>query len=146
MRNPSDVEPVPWRNGAGTTRELAAESGPGGELRWRISVADLVRDAPFSTFPGTDRLFTALGPLRLTVNGVAADLAAGDQVRFAGEDAVSVALDQPTRALNVMTARGVCRAEAVLRPATAGAAAGAAESVDLGELVADVFITDLSAG
>jgi len=64
MLTPADVTPVPWRNGAGTTRELASSAGPDGGFRWRISLADLARDAPFSSFPATDRLFTALGPLR----------------------------------------------------------------------------------
>ncbi|WP_020658752.1 HutD/Ves family protein [Amycolatopsis benzoatilytica] len=144
MLNPSDFPPVPWRNGAGTTRELAAATTPSGGLRWRISVADLARDAPFSAFPGTDRLFTALGALRLTVNGTSTGLAAGEQLRFAGEDDVAVALDQPTRALNVMTARGVCRAEVVLRSAASPGEEGAVATVDLGERVADVFVTDLS--
>jgi len=41
-----------------------------------------------------------------------------------------------------MTARGVCRAEVVLRPAASRAEAGAVASVDLGERAADVFISE----
>ncbi|MEH0580332.1 HutD family protein [Streptomyces sp. B21-108] len=119
MLDPSQVAPTPWRNGAGATRELTTETDASGQVLWRISVADLDRDAPFSTFPGLDRLFVALGPLRLTVDGRQQPLAAGDQARFAGEAPVTVALDAPTRALNVMTRRGACRAEVTLRPASA---------------------------
>ncbi|WP_406635866.1 HutD family protein [Amycolatopsis sp. WGS_07] len=139
---PSEVTPAPWRNGAGTTRELATETDPSGETCWRISVADLLEDAPFSAFPGIDRLFTALGPLRLTVNGVPKDLKRGDQLRFAGEDEVTVSLDQPTQALNVMTQRGRYRAEVVLRAPNAGRTAGSTATVDLGEQVADIVLHD----
>ncbi|ATY13729.1 hypothetical protein CU254_27325 [Amycolatopsis sp. AA4] len=144
MLIPSEITPVPWRNGAGTTRELAADTDPAGETRWRISVADLLEDAPFSAFPGIDRLFTALGPLRLTINGTVKDLDRGDQIRFAGEDTVSVTLDQPTRALNVMTRRGLYRAEVVLRSPAADSAENAVASIDLDGQIADVFLTALA--
>ncbi|MGW7533279.1 HutD/Ves family protein [Amycolatopsis sp. NPDC054798] len=146
MLNPSEVTPVPWRNGAGTTRELAVGTDRSGETQWRISVADLLEDAPFSAFPGIDRLFTALGPLRLTVNGTTTDLERGGQLRFAGEDTVTVALDQPTRALNVMTRRGRYRAEVVLRDPHTDGPGGAVATVDLGEQFADVLLTPVSAG
>ncbi|WP_116201611.1 HutD/Ves family protein [Amycolatopsis circi] len=141
MLIPSEATPVPWRNGAGTTRELATHADPS---CWRISLADLLEDAPFSAFPGIDRLFTALGPLRLTINGTATDLERGDQIRFAGEDTVSVTLDQPTQALNVMTRRGLYRAEVVLRSPDAGRTDEAVATVDLGEQIADVFLTTLA--
>ncbi|MEV7979638.1 HutD family protein [Streptomyces sp. NPDC086519] len=134
---PSRVAPTPWRNGAGTTRELATGTDASGRVLWRLSVADLDRDAPFSTFPGLDRLFVALGPLRLTVDGRQRRLAVGDQARFAGEAPVAVALDTPTRALNVMTRRGACRAEVILRP-VGGPRLPADATVLLDELAADV--------
>ena len=139
MLDPSRVASSPWRNGAGATRELATAADATGRILWRISVADLDRDAPFSTFPGLDRLLVALGPLRLTVDGRQRRLAAGDQVRFAGEAPVAVALAAPTRALNVMTRRGVCRAEVTLRSA-AGPCLGADATVLLDQLAADIRI------
>ncbi|WP_374667059.1 HutD family protein [Ramlibacter sp.] len=39
----------PWKNGAGSTRPLA--EGPG----WRVSLAQVTRDAPFSVFDQTRR-------------------------------------------------------------------------------------------
>jgi len=53
-----DVAPVPWRNGGGVTRELAC--APGDEWRWRISVAEVARDGPFSRFDGVQRWFAVL--------------------------------------------------------------------------------------
>lgn len=55
----SDVTPTPWRNGGGVTRELLC--GPTPEAwRWRLSVADVARDGPFSCFEQTQRWFAVL--------------------------------------------------------------------------------------
>jgi environmental stress-induced protein Ves len=141
MLDPGQVAPIPWSNGAGSTRELATASDAEGRTLWRISVADLDHDAPFSTFSGMDRLFTALGRVRLTIDGIPIDLDPGEQVRFPGEAAVTVSLTRPARALNVMTRRGSCSAEVILRAVHAPAASTAVATVDLGERVADVVVT-----
>ncbi|MCM2394129.1 HutD family protein [Streptomyces sp. CWNU-1] len=135
------MAPVLWANGAGTTRELASASDSTGRILWRISLADLARDAPFSTFPGVDRLFTALGRVRLTIDGNPVDLDPGEQIRFPGEAAVSVSLLQPTQALNVMTRRDACSADVILRSARETATSNTVETVDLGEQAADVVVT-----
>ncbi len=49
-----DLRQEPWRNGQGTTRTLAQREQDGKPL-WRISVADITGDAPFSQFDGLDR-------------------------------------------------------------------------------------------
>ncbi|WP_329561868.1 HutD/Ves family protein [Kitasatospora sp. NBC_01266] len=56
---------TPWRNGGGYTREVAAD--PGGA--WRVSLAEVAADGPFSLFPGLARILTVVeGPgLELTV-------------------------------------------------------------------------------
>ncbi|MFF0452925.1 HutD family protein [Nocardia africana] len=141
--DPARVVPSPWRNGGGATRELAVSTAPCGNILWRISVADLDRDAAFSVFPGMDRLFTALGTLRLIVDGSPVDMLAGCQMRFTGETPVSVSLPAPTRALNVMTRRGFCHAEVALRRAHPASGESAPEgsavaTVDLDEVLADV--------
>lgn len=138
MLDPVRVEPAPWRNGAGSTRELAVGRGSGGQLSWRISVATLEADAPFSLFPGMDRVFVAMGPLRLTVDGDIVVLSAGEQTRFAGELPVAVCLDAPTTALNVMTRRDLWRAEVHLHPVEVPSDACADATVLLAEMVADV--------
>ena len=55
-----DIDALPaqrWKNGAGLTRELAV--GPVGagpdDFDWRLSVAEVEHDAPFSAFAGVDR-------------------------------------------------------------------------------------------
>src|SRR3546814_1791648 len=45
-----------WRNGLGWTREIHAHRpDPGSDWAWRLSIAEIERDAPFSAFPGVDR-------------------------------------------------------------------------------------------
>lgn len=48
---------VPWKNGGGMTRMLAARD-EGDKTLWRLSLADIQRDGPFSTFPGLQRVLT----------------------------------------------------------------------------------------
>jgi len=53
---------MPWRNGAGTTHEIAVDPGDDRAVpfRWRLSMADLAGDGPFSVFPGVDRVLLLL--------------------------------------------------------------------------------------
>src|SRR3546814_10305481 len=48
---------MPWKNGGGSTTEVAvAPDGAGlDEFDWRISMAVVGADGPFSGFPGVDR-------------------------------------------------------------------------------------------
>lgn len=103
-----DVPSTAWRNGAGTTREIAALRAPGSptDFEWRISVADLTRDASFSRFPGIDRTFlVASGAgVVLAVAGTAVSLGRGGSATFSGEDEVTVTLPRgPATAVNLMT-------------------------------------------
>lgn len=85
----SDAEPVPWRNGGGTTRVL---------LTWptaadwivRVSVAEILVSGPFSTFPGVERWFAVLSGegVRLDTEAAAArEIDSGQDAlhRFAGD-------------------------------------------------------------
>lgn len=45
-----DLPPQPWRNGAGVTRTLAARDDT-----WRISIAEILGNGPYSRFPDTHR-------------------------------------------------------------------------------------------
>jgi hypothetical protein len=53
---------VPWKNGGGTTTELAlwpaGASFERGDYAWRLSAAEVERDGPFSAFPGCERILT----------------------------------------------------------------------------------------
>lgn len=52
---------VPWKNGGGVTREIAASPGAAvSTFDWRVSLADVTEDGPFSAFPGVDRTLTVV--------------------------------------------------------------------------------------
>ena len=48
---------MPWKNGAGRTTEIAVgdPKTASQEWSWRVSIADVDKDGPFSIFPGIDR-------------------------------------------------------------------------------------------
>jgi uncharacterized protein len=68
---------TPWRNGGGVTREVAIEPDAKRGFRWRISIAEVTADGPFSTFTGCGRVLTVLrgAGLELRVDGVAHTIA-----------------------------------------------------------------------
>lgn len=106
--NLDDAVAQAWRNGGGVTREL---------LTWpnvddwilRLSVADIEKDGPFSTFPGIQRWIVAL-------TGVGMDLGEPfnfriepgmPAYRFRGEHApMCTLIDGPTSDLNLMIDEG----------------------------------------
>ena len=108
----SDLVRVPWKNGGGTTAEIAAfPEGSGFEtFGWRISMADVTADGPFSVFPGIDRTLIVLegNGVELEVEGVPFRLdREAPRLSFAGDDmTIGRLLSGPIRDLNVMTRRG----------------------------------------
>lgn len=109
---------VPWKNGGGVTRELAAApAGAGMEaFDWRISIAEVAAGGPFSSFPGVDRVLTVIAGegLSLAIDGRPAVVlgAASPPLAFSGEARCEAALRAgPIRDLNVMVRRGGWRAE-----------------------------------
>lgn len=109
-----------WKNGAGWTREIHAEPSAD-DWTWRLSIAEIERDAPFSPFPGVDRELVLLGGngLRLRFeDGEAHELLPPHQrLRFAGERAVTgELLDGRTEDFNLMWRRDAVRAELWHRP------------------------------
>lgn len=70
LRRAAEHPRVPWANGGGTTREVIAmsetePSGPSDNAaappwRWRLSIADVDSDGPFSVLPGVQRTIALL--------------------------------------------------------------------------------------
>jgi environmental stress-induced protein Ves len=111
----ASLAPVPWKNGGGSTTEIAIEP-PGAlfhDFDWRISLATITQDGPFSVFPGVDRTLALVeGPgLTLDIDG-SNRFVLGDEdtiIEFPGESAINAALNGgPTIDFNVMTRRLVC--------------------------------------
>lgn len=112
----ADRRPAPWKNGGGTTWEIAAQP-PGADLSafdWRLSIAQVATAGPFSVFPGVDRVLTVIAGagLRLTIDGqgeVVLD-EASKPLPFPGDASASATLDAgPIRDLNLMVRRGAWR-------------------------------------
>lgn len=106
----SDYRQMPWANGKGVTVELA-KAERGGKLLWRLSMATVAEDGPFSIFPEVERNLTVLdGPgFRLEGDGVSLDCLPLRPVAFAGDVAVRAVGTggQVSTDFNVMTARRV---------------------------------------
>ncbi|MFR0692372.1 HutD family protein [Enterobacterales bacterium AE_CKDN230030158-1A_HGKHYDSX7] len=87
---------MPWKNGAGTTREIVRDAGDGLEgFGWRVSIADVGAPGPFSAFTGYQRVISVLEGegMRLKVDGTdSRDLRALDAFAFDGASAVDCTL------------------------------------------------------
>ena len=112
-----------WRNGAGWTQQIHAEPAlePGQDWGWRLSIAEIEADAPFSAFPGVDRELVLLegAGLRLRFHDgeVHELLPPHDRLRFAGERPLHGELvDGPTRDFNLMWRRDAVDAQLWHRP------------------------------
>jgi environmental stress-induced protein Ves len=112
-----------WRNGAGWTREVHAQpsTAPGVDWDWRLSIAEIGEDAPFSAFPGIDRELVLLHGnglrLRFDDGEVRELLPPHDRIRFAGERAlVGELVDGPTEDFNLMWRRDAVDAQLWHRP------------------------------
>jgi hypothetical protein len=115
LLTPADFHPMPWKNGAGRTIEIAVH--PAGAtldaFDWRVSIAEVERDGPFSRFPGVDRTIVLLAGagMRLRSSAKVVELA----TRFmpeevSGDDAIECILAAgPCRDFNAMFRRGRAR-------------------------------------
>ncbi|MCA0212483.1 MAG: HutD family protein [Proteobacteria bacterium] len=106
----ADVQPQPWKNGGGTTRELLA--WPSAAL-WqvRLSVAEVAADGPFSRFEGVRRAFAVLSGagVRLVIDGQAHALTpASEPLAFDGAAGTQCTLlGGVTQDFNLMVRAGV---------------------------------------
>jgi environmental stress-induced protein Ves len=81
-----DHRRMPWKNGKGETVEIAVfpESASVDTFDWRISMAPVVSDGPFSIFPGIDRTLSILtgDGMMLSVEGMAPTILGRKSVPF----------------------------------------------------------------
>ena len=133
---------MPWKNGGGSTTEIAL-SPPGAGIDgfdWRISMAVVAADGPFSAFPGIDRSLAILDGAGLVLHGLT-----GGPVRLerttepfgfpADADVAATLLEGPITDLNVMTRRGRFRSQ--VRRVTAAGPAELAPGVASAVLLAE---------
>ncbi len=119
--SPADYHRMPWKNGGGHTMEIAAHPVGSGlaSFMWRVSVADVERDGPFSAFGGVDRSLVLLSGagMRLTGAGEPIELRAPyEPIHFSGDRTMECQLiDGPVRDFNLMVRRGSARGDVVVR-------------------------------
>ena len=74
----------PWKNGGGTTREVAVSPDGAGldDFAWRVSLAELREPGAFSSYPGVSRSLLLLEgePVRLDIDGEPTVLVRGGEV------------------------------------------------------------------
>ncbi len=104
---------MPWKNGGGETIEIAVfpEGASLSQFDWRVSMATVASDGPFSAFPGIDRTLSILegnGMTLLIEEREPAPLTqASAPLAFPADVATSANLIDGTIVdLNVMTRRG----------------------------------------
>ncbi|MDH4570282.1 HutD family protein [Pseudomonas sp. BN414] len=103
----ADYPRMPWKNGAGSTLEIARDAGDGLDgFGWRLSIADVGESGGFSAFTGYQRVITVLegAGMRLAVDGQQSrDLTALDAFAFDGGSTVHCELiDGPIRDFNLI--------------------------------------------
>ena len=110
LLTPAASRRVPWKNGLGSTLEIATDAAaPGGEWTWRLSIADVPSRERFSIFPGIDRSIACLSGPGLIVELAGARAAVpseGVALSFAGEELVTgEPLGPRVRDVNLMLRR-----------------------------------------
>lgn len=107
-----DHKRMPWKNGKGETVEIAVfpPDASINDFDWRISMATVAEDGPFSIFPGIDRTLAILNGngMVLDVEGRSSVLltTASDPLAFPADIPVAARLEDGTITdLNVMTRR-----------------------------------------
>ncbi|AGB72885.1 MULTISPECIES: HutD/Ves family protein [Rhizobium] len=109
----SDHKRMPWKNGGGETVEIAVSPDGAGlaDFDWRVSMATVATDGPFSVFPGIDRTLSILDGegMTLFIEGRTPErlTQASEPLPFAADAPTSATLINGTITdLNVMTRRG----------------------------------------
>lgn len=117
---PADYLTTPWKNGRGVTTEIAREPLPGAsaagfDFAWRLSMAPVREDGPFSPFAGIERTIVVIEGAGCDLHfdtGEVHRLLPFEPYAFDGGAKVTGHLvDGPIRDFNVMVRRDVWQAQ-----------------------------------
>jgi hypothetical protein len=112
---------MPWANGRGVSYEVARFNHESGEWLWRVAIAPIVEDGPFSVLNGVHRELTLLEGegLVLTIDGNMVQCRKGQVADFSGDAHTHAALTHgPVVDLNVMSRDGHERTMTVVTGST----------------------------
>jgi environmental stress-induced protein Ves len=108
------LAPVPWKNGGGSTIEIAIGPQDAGfeDFDWRVSLATIEKDGAFSLFPGVDRTLVLVEGhgMTLEIDGEPSLVTELEPVvAFDGASNVTAKLSRgPSTDFNVMTRSERC--------------------------------------
>ena len=108
------LSPVPWKNGGGSTIEIAIGPPDAGfeNFDWRVSLATIAEDGAFSQFPGVDRTLALVEGhgMTLQIDGEPSLICEAEPVaQFDGSSEVFAKLSRGvTTDFNVMTRSERC--------------------------------------
>ena len=111
-----DLHTQLWKNGGGSTREIAAFRSNQDTI-WRISMADVETEGPFSVFSGLTRILTVVKGKGICLKhaGGTIDALFGVPVLFDGALPIrSKLMDGPISDLNLMFDAKMCRGEVTM--------------------------------
>jgi environmental stress-induced protein Ves len=104
----SEHRAMPWANGLGTSYEVASDRNADGEWTWRVAIAPVVEEGPFSVMPGVDRELVVIegNGMVLEVDGESVECLPSRAIRFSGDSITFARLvDGPVVDLGLMTVR-----------------------------------------
>ena len=103
-----------WPNGAGSTTQVAISptTATTADFDWRVSIATIDSESPFSRFDGVDRWLMplSLDGMTLRVEGETTRLAGREAFAFSGESTIStIRVRESSLDLNLMVRRHFAR-------------------------------------
>lgn len=128
LLSPLAYRVVPWKNGGGTTTDIAVDPDAAGwdTFNWRVSIADIRKSGPFSQFPGVERSIALLEcprgtEMALTIDGRKTPMPPHEFIDFSGDSVAHGDLyGEPVRDFNVMSRRGAVKHRRGWKTITAG--------------------------
>lgn len=106
---------TPWKNGGGITRKIRKSAKD--EPFWRLSIADVDQDGPFSLFPNMHRILTVIEGKGMRLIGPKQDYLAQkwSPVNFSGEESIQGdLLDGPIQDFNLIYDIASWQAEVII--------------------------------
>lgn len=124
----SDFREGRWRNGRGVSWDIASDR-PGEAFDWRLAVARIDNDAPFSHYPGIDRIFTLIDGAGLSLDVAGAGVLPVPErfvpTHFSGDaDCTCKLINGPCRALNLFLRRDSVGAQVIIHDGGGSVAVG----------------------
>lgn len=152
IQRSSEHTPMPWANGRGTSFEIASDRNEAGEWSWRLAMAPVNEDGPFSRIECVNRSLAVVegAGMLLSVDRKKLQCLPMQVVQFRGDAITEATLtDGPIMDINLMVRRKEADGEmaivsdaGLLNSASIVVAVGGSAQVKSGELTIDLECHD----